>query len=69
LQALVQVVQVVAQLPNAIGYGNAASIRGNVAELPGVEVRQVLGLATKGAPGSDALKLVTAVAKFGAAAK
>jgi phosphate transport system substrate-binding protein len=69
MQALVQVVQVVAQLPNAIGYGNAASIQGNVAELPGVEVRQSLGLATKGAPGSDALKLVAAVAKFGAVAK
>jgi phosphate transport system substrate-binding protein len=69
MQALVQVVQVVAQLPNAIGYGNAASIQGNVAELPGVEVKQALGLATKGAPGSDALKLVAAVAKFGAAAK
>jgi phosphate transport system substrate-binding protein len=69
MQALVQVVQVVAQLPNAIGYGNAASIQGNVAEIPGVEVRQPLGLATKGAPSADALKLMAAVARFGAAAK
>jgi phosphate transport system substrate-binding protein len=69
MQALVQVVQVVAQLPNAIGYGNAASIKGNVAEIPGVEVRQALGLATKGAPGPDVQKLVAAVVRFGAAAR
>jgi phosphate transport system substrate-binding protein len=69
MQALVQVVQVVAQLPNAIGYGNSASIKGNVAEIPGVEVSQALGLATKGAPSTDELKLMAAVAKFGAANK
>ncbi len=69
MQALVQVAQVVAQLPNAIGYGNAASISGNVAVLPGIEVKQALGLATKGTPGADALKLLAAVTKFGAAAK
>jgi phosphate transport system substrate-binding protein len=63
MQALVQVVQVVAQLPNAIGYGNAASIQGNVTELPGVEVRQALGLATKGPPSAEVLKLVAAVTK------
>jgi phosphate transport system substrate-binding protein len=66
MQALVQVAQVVGQLPNAIGYGNAASISGNLAVLPGVEVKQALGL---GAPGRDALKLVAAVAKFGTATR
>jgi phosphate transport system substrate-binding protein len=69
MQALVQVVQVVGQLQSAIGYGNAASIKGDVVEFPGVEVRQALGLATKGAPSTDAQKLVEAVAKFGAATK
>jgi phosphate transport system substrate-binding protein len=69
MQALVQVVQVVGQLPNAIGYGNAASIKGNVVEVPGIEVKQALGLATKGAPSTDALKLVAAVTKYGLAAK
>lgn len=69
MQALVQVVQVVAQLPNAIGYGNAASITGNVAELSGVEVKQPIGLATKGAPNPDEQKLIAVVTKYGAAAK
>jgi phosphate transport system substrate-binding protein len=69
MQALVQVVQVVGQVPNGIGYGNAASITGNVAVIPGIEVRQELGLATKGAPSPDALKLVAAVAKFGLATR
>jgi phosphate transport system substrate-binding protein len=69
MQGLVQVVQVVGQVPNAIGYGNAASIKGDVAEIPGIEVRQALGLATKGAPNPDALKLVAAVAKYGSGIK
>jgi phosphate transport system substrate-binding protein len=69
MQALVQVMQVVAQLPNAISYGNATSITGSVAVLPGVEVKQELGLVTKGAPGPDALRLIAAVTKFGTAIK
>jgi phosphate transport system substrate-binding protein len=69
MQALVQVVQVVGQLPNAIGYGNAASITGNVAMIPDVTVKQPIGLATKGAPGPDALKLIAVVTKYGAAVK
>ena len=69
MQALVQVVQVAAQMPNAISYGNSASITGNVTVLPGVEVEQRLGLATKGAPSPDMQKLTAVVAKYGAAMK
>jgi len=35
MQALVQVAQVVGQAPNAIGYGNAATIKDGVAVIPG----------------------------------
>jgi phosphate transport system substrate-binding protein len=69
MQALVQVVQVVAQAPNAIGYGNAASITAAVAVIPGTEVKQLLGLATKGAPSADVKKLIEATAKYGAVVK
>ena len=69
VQALVQVAQVVGQAPNAIGYGNAASITGAVAVVPGTEVKQVLGFATKGAPSADVKKLIEATAKFGDASK
>jgi phosphate transport system substrate-binding protein len=65
MQALVQVAQVVSQAPNAIGYGNTASITSAVAVIPGVEVKQLLGLATKGAPNEDVKKLIAAAAKFG----
>jgi phosphate transport system substrate-binding protein len=69
MQALVQVIQVVAQLPNAISYGVAASITPGVAVLPDVEVPQTLGLVTKGPPSPDAQKLIVAVAKYGATMK
>jgi phosphate transport system substrate-binding protein len=69
MQALVQVIQVAAQMPNAISYGNSASITGNVAVIPNVEVEQRLGLATKGAPSADAQKLTASVAKYGAGMK
>jgi phosphate transport system substrate-binding protein len=69
MQALVQVAQVVSQLPNAFGYGNAASITDVVAVIPGLEVAQPLGLATKGPPSMEARKLIEAAAKYGAAAK
>jgi phosphate transport system substrate-binding protein len=69
MQALVQLVQVVGQLPNAIGYGNSASITNAVAVIPGTEVKQLLGLATKGAPTADVQKLITAMAKYGAEVK
>ena len=67
MQALAQVSQVVGQAPTAIGYGNASTIASAVVVIPGVEVKQVLGLATKGAPGEDAKKLIEATAKFGLA--
>ena len=67
VQALVQVAQVVGQAPNAIGYGNSASITGAVAVIPGTEVKQQLGLATKGAPSPEVKKLIEATAKYGAA--
>jgi phosphate transport system substrate-binding protein len=69
MQALVQVIQVTAQLPAAISYGNSSSITSNVTVIPGIEVEQSLGLATKGAPSADMLKLVAAVAKYGATMK
>jgi phosphate transport system substrate-binding protein len=62
MQALIQVAQFVAQVPNAIGYGNAASITPAVAVLPGPEVKQPLGLATRGAPSADVKKLIAVVA-------
>ena len=67
MQALVQVAQVVAQAPNAIGYGNAASITSAVAVVPGTDVKQSLGLATKGAPSADVKKLIEATAKHSVA--
>ena len=67
MQGLVQVVQVVAQAPNAIGYATSATLTPAVAVIPGIEVKQVLGLVTKGAPGADAKKFIDAAAKFGGA--
>ncbi len=64
MQALVQVVQVVGQLPNAIGYGNAASVTAAVTIIPGVEVAQPLGLCTKGQPSAEAQKLIAAATKY-----
>ena len=64
MQALVQVVQVVGQVPNAIGYGNAASITGAVTVIPGVEVAQPLGLATKGQPSEAAKKFIASATKY-----
>jgi phosphate transport system substrate-binding protein len=69
MQALIQVAQVVAQAPNAIGYGNAASITPAVAVLSGPKVKQALGLATRGAPSADVKKLIAAAARFGAQVK
>jgi phosphate transport system substrate-binding protein len=69
MQALVQVAQVVAQLPNALGYGNNASITDAVAVLPGLDVAQPLGLATKGPPGAEAKKLIDIATKYGASVK
>jgi len=69
MQALVQLIQVTGQLSNAISYGNSASINASVAVIAGVEVKQQLGLATKGDPDPDARKLIAAVAKYGALAK
>jgi hypothetical protein len=69
VQALVQVGQVVAQAPNAIGYGNAATIKDGAVTIPGAEVKQALGLATKGAPSDDVKKLIEVAAKYGAQVK
>jgi phosphate transport system substrate-binding protein len=70
VQSVVQVAQVVAQAPNAIGYGNAASITSAVAVIPGTaEIKMPLALATKGAPSAEVKKFIEVVAKFGAAVK
>jgi phosphate transport system substrate-binding protein len=69
MQALVQLVQVTGQVPDAISYGNSASINVSVAVIAGIDVKQELGIATKGKPTPDAKKLIAAVAKYGAAAK
>ena len=68
MQSLVQIGQVVAQAPDAIGYGNAATIKsaGTVTAIPGLEIKQTLGMVTKGAPSADAKKLIEATAKYGA---
>lgn len=63
MNAIAQVAQVVAQAPNAIGYGSAATISSAVAVVQGVEVRQPLSIITKGAPGADAKKFIEAAAK------
>ncbi len=68
-RALTEVAQVVSQAPNAIGYGSAASIKDGVTVLPGAEVKQVIGFATKGAPSPDAKKLIDAAAKYSGAVK
>jgi phosphate transport system substrate-binding protein len=69
MQALAQVAQVVAQAPNAIGYGNSASISGAVAVIPGVEIQQIIGFATKGPANADAEKLINAAKKYAAGIK
>jgi phosphate transport system substrate-binding protein len=69
MQALVQLVQVTAQAPGAISYGNSASIDDSVAVLPGMQIKQELGLVTKGKPTPEEAKLIAAVAKYGMAAK
>jgi phosphate transport system substrate-binding protein len=71
VQALVQVAQVVSQAPNAFGYGNAATIKAATIKdaamiLPGIEVKQELGLGTRGAPNAQVRKLIEAVAAYGA---
>lgn len=67
VQGLILVAQVVGQVPNAIGYGNSSTIKDGVAVVPGTIVKQVLGLATKGAPNDDVKKLIASMAKYGAA--
>ncbi|MGE5505547.1 MAG: substrate-binding domain-containing protein [Actinomycetota bacterium] len=69
VQSMVQVAQVVAQAPFAIGYGNAGSITPAVMVVPGTEVKQPLGFATKGAPSADAKKFIEAAAKYAGAVK
>jgi phosphate transport system substrate-binding protein len=63
---LAPVAQAVAGAPNAIGYGNGNTIKEGAAIVPGTTVKQVLGVATKGAPNADMAKLIASMAKFGA---
>lgn len=63
MQSLDRVAQVVSQTPNAIGYGTGATITSAVAVIPGTEVKQVLGLVTKGAPNEHVKKLIMAAVK------
>jgi phosphate transport system substrate-binding protein len=60
VQGVGQVAQTVSQNPNAIGYGNPATITSAVTAIPGSEVYQPLILVTKGAPSADAKKLIGA---------
>ncbi len=69
MQALVQVAQVVGQAPNAIGYGNSASITPADYVVPGVDVKQPIGLATKGAPNGDVQKLIAAAQQYSASVR
>ena len=57
-----QVVTVVGQLPNAVGYGNASSIvESSVAVVEGVTVAQPLALVTNGPPTPDMQALIEVV--------
>jgi phosphate transport system substrate-binding protein len=67
--ALIQIAQVVAQAPMAIGYGNESSITSAVAVIPGTESKQILSLVTKGPPTPDMKKFIDAVVKYGAMKK
>ena len=69
VQAMVQVAQVVAQAPAALGYGNAGSITPAVTVVPDITVQQPIGFATKGPAGADAQRLIEAARIFGAAVK
>jgi phosphate transport system substrate-binding protein len=69
MQGLVQLTQVTAQLPDAISYGNNASINASVVTISGTEIKQELGLATKGKASPDVEKLIASVAKYGTAPK
>jgi phosphate transport system substrate-binding protein len=66
---LIQIAQVVAQAPTAIGYGNNSSITSAVAVIPGTESKQALSLVTKGPPTPDMKKFIEATAKYGALRK
>jgi len=69
LQSMAQLPVVVAQVPRAISYGNAASITDDVAVIPGTEMTSTIALVSKGAPSADAKKLIEALAKYGPAKK
>jgi phosphate transport system substrate-binding protein len=69
VQAIIQVVQIVAQAPTAIGYGTGVSINNTVAVIPGTEAKLTLNLVTKGAPTPDMKKFIEATAKYGALRK
>ncbi len=69
MPTLIEVVQIVAQIPNAIGYGNSASITPDVTVISDVTVEQPLGLATRGPPSAVARKLESVVMKYGGKVK
>jgi hypothetical protein len=60
---------VVGQAANAIGYGNAGSITNAVAVIPGTEVKQALGFATRGTPSAEVRKLIDVTSKYGSTVK
>ncbi len=71
---LSQIGLIVSSAPDAISYGNTASIAlsnitNELTVVPGVEVKQALGLATKGPPSAEVKKLIDVVAKYGVAVK
>lgn len=69
-QALGQVVQIVSQVPTAIGYGNGASIEADkVKVLPGFALPQPMALVTRGQPDPVQEKLIAAVSEAAVASR
>ena len=69
-QALGQVVQIVSQVPTAIGYGNSASIDPDrVKVMPGIALAQPMALVTRGQPDAVQAKLIAAVSEAAVASR
>lgn len=64
--SITQVARVVRQTPNAIGYGNNASLTSAVHIVSGIKIEQTLALVTKGAPTANMQKVIDAATKYAA---
>jgi len=64
--SITQVAKVVSQAPNAIGFGNNASLSSAVHVVDGITIEQTLSLVTKGAPTANQQKVIDAATKYAA---